>query len=169
MRAAGIERHHDFRGGIGGIDPGDLHADRRIACAGAFALQLRDLLAVGEHGDNGDGHRLLAGAFLPVAERSLEGAKRDLAVRGLAFLLLFEAASLDVWRCRLGVEVLELEIFGISLLDRLGKAWRSFGLHRQQRCGHERGNEAEERPESGHFNPIPGQLLLAPHGALRVL
>ena len=96
---------------------------------------------------------------MPVAERGLEGAKRDLRVRGLAFLLFLEAASLDIWRCRLGVEVLQLEIFGISLLDRLGKAWRSFGPNRQQRCGHERDNEAVERPESGHFNPIPEAIV----------
>ena len=64
MRAAGIERDHHFGLGIAGIDLGDLHADRRIAEAGASPFKLRDLLAVGEHSDNGRWYRLLALLFL---------------------------------------------------------------------------------------------------------
>ena len=162
MGAAGIERHHDLGAGIGGIDLGDLHADRRIARAGAFALELGDLLAVGEHGNDRDGARLFAGAFLPVAEHSLERAKRDLPARGLGFLL--PASSLDIWRRRLDVEVLELEVFGISLLDRLGKAWRGLCPNRQQRSCDDWQKEAAEWPESGHFKTSLEAIVARPAG-----
>ena len=162
MGAAGIERHNGFRAGIGGIDFGDLHADRRIARAGAFALELGDLLAVGEHCNDGDGGRFLARAFLPVAERSLERAKRDLPARWLGFFL--PAASLDIWRRPLDVEVLEREVFGIGLLDRLGEAWRCLCPNRQQRSGDDREKEAAEWPESGHFRTFPTAIVARAQG-----
>ena len=157
MGAAGIERHHDFRAGIGGIDLGDLHADRRIARAGSFALELGNLLAAGEHGDDGDGGRLFARPLLPVAQRSLERAKRDLPARWLGFLL--PASSLDIWGCRLDVEVLELEVFGIGLLDRLGETWCGLCPNRQQRSGDDWEKEAAEWPESGHFKTSPEPIV----------
>ena len=162
MSAAGIERHHNFRAGIAGIDLGDLHADWRIAHAGAFALKLGNLLAVGEQCDDGDGARLFAGAFPPVAERSLERAKRDLPARWLGFLL--PASSLDIWRRQLGVEVLQLEIFGIGLLDGLGETWRSLCRNRQQRSCDDRENEAAAWPESGHFKAFPMAIVARPAG-----
>ncbi len=52
MRPSGVERDHDLRILIAGIDLGDLHADRRIGETGAFPFELRDLLAVGEDRDD---------------------------------------------------------------------------------------------------------------------
>jgi len=111
---------------IAGIDLGDLHAHRRLAEPGALPFELRDLLAVGEDRDHRRVRDLTVLApIVDMAERRLDRALRDLLRFGRGVLLA--AARLDLRRVIFALDVRNLEIFGVSLLDGVGKAWGRTG------------------------------------------
>jgi hypothetical protein len=99
----------------------------------AFALKRRDLLALDEHGDDGDGRSLFTCPLDLVAERGLERAKRNLLALGLGFL--FPAARFDIRGGWLGLEFLRLEVFGVKRLDRGCETFRGLSRDRRHRRG----------------------------------